>query len=203
MNKLRSNLNKKTRKTFLFISLFLFLICTSCYPKKTQNTKNRFIAIIDLTSNQDNSIQLFYKLNADDRYYEEYSLKKKIKGKTSSQRLSFELPYGIKPKNIRIDLGENENVSIKLENIRFKYKNQEIKGDKGLYKSWFVFNENVIRGKDSLTFEIKKVNAIFDPQLNGNRKLNAKLVKLFPPDINETNLFTPKKDNLKSGEPKI
>ena len=131
------------------------------------------------------------------------ALKKKIKGKTSSQCLSFELPYGIKPKNIRIDLGENENVSIRLDNIRFKYKNHEIIGDKGLYKSWFAFNENVIKGKDSLTFDIKKVNTIFDPQLNGNRKLNAKLVKLFPPDINETNQFGPKKDNLKSGEPKI
>jgi hypothetical protein len=199
MNKLGLNLNNQTRVSVLVLLLLLVLIIVSCHPKKAQNKKNRFTTTIDLTSYHDNTIQLFYKINADDRYYEKYSLKKKIKGSTSLQHLTFELPYGIKPKNIRVDLGEKENVSVRLENISFKYKNNEIIGEKGLYKSWFVFNENVIKGKDSLTYNLKKVNTVFDPQLNGNRKLNAKLVKLFPPDINETNLFVPKKDNLKVG----
>jgi len=126
---------------------------------------------------------------SDDRYEEKLSLTKKIKGSVSSQQLIFELPYGVKPKNVRFDLGENqnENDSIRLENICFQYKNRIIRGEGGLYKSWFIFNENVVAGKDSLTFHLIKKNTVFDPQLNGNKKLNTMLVKLFPPDIYEKN----------------
>ena len=174
-------------------------IIVSCYKKEFQ--KNRFKVAVELISYRDNTIQIFYKTKADERYYEKYSLVKKIKGSKSLQNLIFELPIGIKPKNIRLDLGENENEndSIHLVNVSFQYKNLVVNGNYGVYKSWFVFNENVVEGKDSLTYNLKKVNTVFDPQLNGNRKLNAKLVKLFPPDINETNLFVPKKDNLKVG----
>lgn len=160
-------------------------IIVSCHKKEFQ--KNRFKVAVELISYQDNTIQIFYKSKADDRYYEEYSLAKKIKGSKSLQKLVFELPIGIKPKNIRLDLGENENEndSIHLVNVSFQYKNLILDGNNGVYKSWFVFNTNVIEGKDSLTYYLKSNNSVFDPQLNGNRKLNAKLVKLFPPDINE------------------
>jgi hypothetical protein len=182
-------MSHQNKNLFLIVSILSGLIVVSCGQKKTQNKENRFIASIDLTSSHENTIQLFYKINTDDRYYEAFSQKKKIKGSNSLQHLSFELPYGIKPKNIRIDLGEKEDVSIKLENILFQYKNSLIKGDKGAYKSWFTLNENIIEGKDSLTFYFKRVNNLFDPQLNGNRKLNAKLAKLFLPDIYDTNPF--------------
>jgi hypothetical protein len=178
-------MNPQKKNLLLIILILSGLIVISCDQKKTQNKENRFIASIDLTSSQDNTIQLFYKMNADDRYYEAFSLKKNIKGSDSLQHLSLELPYGIKPKNIRIDLGEKEDVSIKLENVCFQYKNNLIKGDKGAYRSWFTFNQNVIEEKDSLTFHLKRINNFFDPQLNGNRILNAKLVKLYPPNINE------------------
>jgi hypothetical protein len=204
MNKLRFNLINQ-KKTFPLVILILFCgqISVSCYKKRPQIEKHHFTILIDLIPYQDHTIQIFYKLNADDSYSEELSLKKNVKANTTLQNLVFELPYRIKPKNIRIDLGEHENDSIRVENIRFQYKDLIVNGNKGVYKSWFTFNQNMVVGKDSLTFHLKKVAGFFDPQLNGNRKLNAKLVKLFPPDINETTLFGPKKDTLKSGEPKI
>jgi hypothetical protein len=190
MNKLRfSIINQK--KTFPLVVLILFCgqISVSCYKKRPQIEKHHFTISIDLIPYQDHTIQIFYKLNADDSYYEELSLKKNVKANTTLQNLVFELPHGIKPKNIRIDLDEHENDSIRVENIRFQYKNLMVNGNRGVYKSWFTFNENITEGKDSLTFHLKRVNNFLDPQLNGNRKLNAKLVKLFLPDIYDKNPF--------------
>lgn len=171
---------------FLFLLLGALLLL-SCNGNKAQKQKNYFKVSIDLIAYQESSMQLFYVINADDSYSEDLSLRKNVKASSQLQRLVFELPLGIKAKNIRIDLGENENEndSVQIQNIRFEYKHQVLNGNQGQYKSWFTFNPNVVAGKNKLTFHLKKANGIFDPQLNGNRVLNAKLVKLFPPDVYE------------------
>jgi hypothetical protein len=159
----------------------------SCYQNKKEIEKYHFKVSIELITYRENTIQLFYIINADDAYSGKLSLSKKTKASPNLQKLIFELPFGVKAKNVRIDLGENENINdcLQIENIRFEYKNRILNGKNGLYKSWFIFNENVIQGKSGNGFCLKKVGDLFDPQLNGNRELNAKLVKLFPPDIHE------------------
>ena len=175
-----------TRRFLLILLLSLFLKLTiSCNGNKAKNKQNQFKVLIDLIAYQDGNVQLFYKLNADDRYCEKYSLKQPVKRNDSMQTLSFVLPSGIRPKNLRVDLGEKENDSIRVESMKFCYKNLEPNGGRGVYKSWFTFNQNMVVGEDSLTFHLKKVAGFFDPQLNGNQLLNSKLSKLFPPDVNE------------------
>jgi hypothetical protein len=178
----------KARLMGLFLCLlFIAQTSLSCRQKQADVPSEPFEVWVDMTAYKDNSIQLFYVTKSDDSYSEEQSLRKKISGSQKSQRLVFKLPKGVKVKNIRLDLGEtaNENDSIKLENIRFSYRNLELNGAGGAYKSWFVFNDNVVQGKNNQMLYLKKSNNTFDPQLNGNRKLNALLVKLFPPNIYE------------------
>ncbi|MCG2610365.1 hypothetical protein LZZ90_02445 [Flavobacterium sp. SM15] len=175
-------------KKFLpFLVLVLgFFLGVSCQRKQVKNDAS-FKTTISLKCSKNNSIQIFYKTVTDDRYYEEFSLRENISASQSLQDLVFEFPQGVKPRNLRIDLGENENEndSVKVQGITFQYKDRLLDGSRGNYKSWFEFNPNVVAGKDSLTYHLIRKNNTFDPQLNGNRKLNAKLVKLFPPDIYE------------------
>lgn len=188
MKKLLFNIAAITKPTFLFLLLFVCLKLTiSCNGNSVKNKKSHFKVLIDLIAYENNSIQVFYVTSADDSYCEELSLRKNINASSNIQRLVFELPLGVKAKNIRIDLGENENEndSLQIENIQFEYKNQILNGNHGKYMSWFTFNPNVVEGKNKFTFHLRKANSIFDPQLNGNRVLNAKLVKLFPPDVYE------------------
>lgn len=186
MKKISSNRPAITKRFLLILLLFMSVKSTiSCNGNKAKNRQNHFKVLIDLIAYQDGNVQLFYKLNADDRYCEKYSLKQPVKQNDSLQTLSFELPSGIRPKNLRVDLGEKENDSIRVESMRLCYKNLELNGSRGVYKSWFTFNQNMVVGKDSLTFHLKKVAGFFDPQLNGNQLLNSKLSKLFPPDVNE------------------
>lgn len=196
MNQLPFNISKTTKSFSLFLLLFwgaqLTLSCNANKAKKEEHFK----VSIDLIAYHKSTIQVFYKINADGRYFEALSQKKNIMPGASLQQIVFELPYGVKPKNLRIDLGEQENDSIRVENIRLRYKNLELNGNHGVYKSWFAFNPNVIESRDGLTYHLKRMNHFFDPQLNGNRKLNAKLVKLFPPDINEKQVFNHKENSL-------
>lgn len=176
----------KIRLISLFLLLYASAALVSCRGNKS-TSKDHFKISIDLLAHKSHTIQVFYVLKADDSYVEGLSMRKLVAPGENVQRLVFELPLGVKAKNIRIDLGEygNENDSIRLENISFQYKTQVLDGSHGKYKSWFTFNPNVVPGKDSLTFHLKPVKNYFDPQLNGNRKLNALLVKLFPPNIYE------------------
>jgi len=107
---------------------------------------------------RDNSIQLFYVVNADDSYSEAFSLRRNIKASDKMQRLIFELPLGVKAKNIRIDLGEhgNENDSLQIQNIRFEYKNRVINGSNGLYKAWFKFKSECGSGKKQAALSFKE-----------------------------------------------
>jgi hypothetical protein len=190
-NMIKLHINKKNaiRSVGLSLLLFIFaLLNLSCNGNKPKNTQNHFKVIIDIIAYQNGNIQVFYTKIAEDAYLEALSIRKVVRSSAKLQSLIFEIPYGTRVKNVRIDLGETANIgdSLRIENIRFEYKDRVVDGKNGLYKSWFTFNENVSKGSDSLTFRLKKVDGYFDPKLNGNRKLNAKLVKLFPPDINET-----------------
>lgn len=186
MKKISSNKPAIAKRFLLILLLMLFVkLTSSCNGNRAKNKQNHFKVLIDLIAYQDGNVQLFYKLNTDDRYWEKYSLKQSVKQNDSIQTLTFELPKGIRPKNLRVDLGEKENDSIRVESMSLRYKNLEINGSRGVYRSWFTFNQNMVVGKDSLTFHLKKVAGFFDPQLNGNQLLNSKLVKLFPPDVNE------------------
>lgn len=149
--------------------------------------RESLIVTVDLYIYKNDTIQLFYIEKTDDAYTEELSIKQFAEGKNQLQTLRYEIPSGIKPKNIRIDLGERLNYhdSIKIQNITFKYKDLILDGSNGKYKQWFDPNKNIYFGQDSLVYKMNIQDDFYDPQLNGNKTLNKKIVKLFPPDIYE------------------
>lgn len=178
----------KTKSIALLLWLFFVVIISgSCLREQSGSAASSFEVLIDMVAYKKHSIQLFYVTKSDDSYSEELSLRKNISGNGTPQRLIFSLPVGVKVKNIRIDLGEkdNENDSIVIKNILFCYKNLQLNGRGGRYKSWFELNENVVQNRDNNVYYLKKSHGNFDPQLNGNRTLNRQLVKLFPPNIYE------------------
>lgn len=136
---------------------------------------------------KNDTIQVFYIKKTDDSYSEELSIKQFVEGKDELQTLNYVLPVGVKPKNIRIDFGERANYhdSIRIENVILKYRDLALDGSRGAYKEWFTPNENIYFDSDTLVYRFQIHNDIFDPQLNGNQLLNTKIIKLFPPDVNE------------------
>jgi len=166
--------------------LTLIFVFSSCnQPDKT--IKESLYVSIDLHIYKNDTIQLFYIDETDNSYTESLSIKQFVEGKNELQTLRYKLPIGVKPKNIRIDLGERSNYhdSIQINNISFSYRDLVLDGNNGKYKEWFDFNQNIYWGTDTLVYKLKVESNFYDPQLNGNKVLNSKLIKLFPPHIYE------------------
>lgn len=169
----------------LFLSILFLFTIVSCKNNNNSN-KHSVKVLVDLMLLHDDNLQIFYKIKADDDYNELLSIKKTIHGKNEIQTITFELPAGIKPKNFRIDLGENPKMldSILIKNISFQYKNNLLNGANGEYKKWFDLNSQTIESVNNWYY-LKPHEQNFDPFLSGNRNLNAVFIKLFPPDIKE------------------
>ena len=172
-------------QTFLKCFIFLGLIFVSC-QKNNKQPASRVTVCLDVELLHNDAIQLYYKMKADDDYNETLSIKKQVKGKKGVQTLLFELPEGVKPKNFRIDLGEEikELDSVRIENITFQYKERILSGKGGAFTRWFDLNNQIEAGEEGWYY-LKPQAQNTDPFMNGNRLLNAAFVKLFPPDRNE------------------
>lgn len=166
--------------------LTLVFSAFSCNHNSKTITESLHISI-DLHIYKNDTIQLFYITETDNSHTESLSIKQSVEGKDELQTLRYKLPIGVKPKNIRIDLGERSNYhdSIKIKNISFRYRDLILDGNNGKYKNWFDFNQNIYWETDTLTYKLKVVDNFYDPVLNGNKVLNSKLVKLFTPHIYE------------------
>src|SRR5690606_1609011 len=166
--------------------LTLIFSAFSCNHSSKTITESLQVSI-DLQIYKKDTIQLFYITETDNSYTEALSIKQSVEGKDELQTLRYKLPVGVKPKNIRIDLGERSNYhdSIQINNISFSYRDLVLDGNNGKYKEWFDFNQNIYWETDILVYKLKVENNFYDPQLNGNKVLNSKLVKLFPPHVYE------------------
>lgn len=164
------------------ISLILF----ACNDRST-TTNASLEATLEMIVNKDEVLQIFYLLQTDDAYTEEFSVKVPVKASPDFQIVNFILPEGIKPKNIRIDFGENPGLdSFKLKEISFTYKDLKLIGDREKYRDWFEFNANIEYDSLNKIYRLNPTNTgYYDPQINGTETLNKRLIKLFPPDIND------------------
>lgn len=171
-------------------AIIVILLVSSC-DQSDRIIRESLIVTLDLEVYKTDTIQLFYILKTDDGYTESLSIKKNIEGKPGLQKVSFQLPETIKPKNIRIDLGNYVDYrdSIRITSVSFRYRDQVLEGSNGLYKKWFTPNSNISFGQDSLVHILQVKNEVYDPYLKGNEVLNSRLVKLFPPDIYERRTF--------------
>jgi len=166
-------------------SCCLIFIIISCHESKIKKEEESVTVSVDIVLHHTDIFQLFYLVMSDDSYTEENSIKKQIIGSDKLQTVIWKIPKGIKPKNLRIDVGDNYGVndSIIMHNIRIRHKNIEIYGGNEIYKEWFNKNDNIIYGKSNDVLYLRASCESFDPILQGNHSLNAKLVKLFPPEI--------------------
>lgn len=172
---------------FLYGSVVLFLsvIIFSCNDRRGYE-KYSLGTTVELLIYEDMVLQLFYKLNADDSYSESLSIKKPVSANKDFQKVYFELPSGIIPKNIRIDFGEKPGMdSFRIKEISFKHRDLMLIGDVAKVRTWFDLNTNISYDSIKDIFIVKpNPEGFYDPQFNGNETLSKRLVKLFPPDVN-------------------
>lgn len=166
--------------------MVLFFSIWSCNDK-TKKEKHSLEATLDVVIYKDEVLQLFYILQTDDGYTEPLSVKTAVKGSPDFQKVNFTLPKGIKPKNIRIDFGEKPGLdSFKMKEITLQYKDLKLMGERSKFQEWFDFNSNITFDSIKNMYYLKPTSdGFYDPQINGNETLNKRIIKLFPPDIDD------------------
>lgn len=169
--------------SLFFVSFMVILSCND----RSDSKRHSLEATLDIIIYKDEVLQIFYKLKTDDAYLESLSVKQPVTASKDFQKVHFKLPQGIKPKNIRIDFGEKPGLdSFKIRTISFKYKELQLIGDSKKYQKWFELNPNISYDTINDMYRLHPAhNGFYDPQINGNEILNKRLVKLFPPDIND------------------
>lgn len=141
----------------ILISLLLILTLSSCKndskndtDSSTENTvqsKNIFTITINAIVKKDDSFQVYYKEQDDQKPFEEKnSVYAVFKGSESPQDIVFNLPEDVVPNFIRFDYGINKEQSeIIVNNIKISYlgKTFEIKNNE--LANFISFNEGTLK----------------------------------------------------------
>ncbi|WP_428230738.1 hypothetical protein [Flavobacterium sp.] len=161
----------------VYIYLILFFTLISCNQKSAKDSisKDNFSIIVEGVFAKNDNLQVFYLTNDKD-WNDENSIVVPVYASLQMQKLKIDLPEKIIPKNIRVDVGENEYQSnITLKNISVLYKNDTIDGDNDNFKLLFYPNEFISWDPVYFGYKLSKINNSYDPYFMGNDLLIDKL----------------------------
>ncbi|MCG2610370.1 hypothetical protein LZZ90_02470 [Flavobacterium sp. SM15] len=167
------------KSKFIVAGLFILSLFSSC--KNGENTeaegKDNVSIVIETVFAKNDYLQIYYLVKGSE-WSDANSVSKPIYASNEMQTVDFELPKGIIPENLRIDLGTNptqNNVTIK--NITVKYKSHVVNGDFGNYSKYFAPNIFVTWDPEYVGHKLIKVDNQYDPFIIGNDLLVSKLKK--------------------------
>ena len=149
----------------ILTSLLLLIIIFSCNNNINKNgIENQLIVHIELKIVQDDVLELYFDNRETNTFSSKKSIRKKIKGSNSFQKVSFILDKDAYPNRIRIDLGENRSqetieikeIGLQYNNATHTFSNEEI--DK-------LFKPNIYLDYRSLMATPKQMNGNYDPYL--------------------------------------
>lgn len=171
-----------SQKSFYFY-LMLFFTLISCNQKSENQatSQDNFSVILEGIFAKNDRIQIFY-LTKDKDWNDENSVITPVYASSEMQKIQIDFPEKIVPKNIRVDVSENEYQSnITLKNISVLYKNDTISGDNDNFKIYFYPNEFITWDPVYFGYKLSKINNGYDPYFMGNDVLIDKLDQIKNP----------------------
>jgi hypothetical protein len=181
------------KKIILVLSLTFFGVLISCKNDESKANQDKitetttevkkdtlFTITLNATVLKDDSFQVYYKSQGEERYIEEKSQFTEFKGSDKPQNIVFRLPDGVIPDNIRLDFGTNKDQEpIKINNFKVSYfgKDFSVNGT-DFFK--YLLVEKVTADYDPATAMIspKDINGIHDPQSTSEKGLYDEIQKL-------------------------
>lgn len=125
--------------------LLLITIVVSCKDENSgmrwstiSDKKEVFTVIVQATVTKDDHFSLYYTTNGTSNFITTQTVWTNVKGSAKSQKIVFTLPEKIKPTQLRIDLGKNQNQpEIKLSKIYMSYQGKMLELPGTLIFSYF------------------------------------------------------------------
>ena len=135
----------KTKLFFLNVLMLVSLI--SCKNKEEEKPieevkANTFDVIVDLDIKNDDELILFYKDPSISFFDEKNTVYYGIKGKNEHQTITFSLPEGVLPNDIRFDVSSKKDQKpIKINSITLSFEERLFKIDEKNLLKYFTPNE--------------------------------------------------------------
>lgn len=174
-------------KRIVGIAVLFLMAMTGCKNEKTEDgaaapkeeTLNHFRVILDVVAKKDDTFSLFYTTDGSTDFSKIPVIWKDLKGSDNTQQVTFDLPDGATPTQLRLDFGvkkEQEPVAFKKITIQYHEKTFSAEGAN-------VFK--YFRTTDDSTVDVA-TGTLTAKVINGEKKS----ISLYPSDPLATELNT-------------
>lgn len=168
----------------ILINLIVIVCFISCKNKEMQPPVeeikvNTFDVIVDLNIQKDDELILFYKDASIAFFDEKNTVYNGVKGKPESQIVTFSVPEGILPNDIRFDISSKIGQQpIKINSIALSYSGRTFKIEQKDLLKYFTPNEfiNFDSTTGTASFIEKKGN--YDPIFNTKPAIYVEFEKI-------------------------
>lgn len=160
---------KPMKKQFIFIHLVLLTVFISCKNKEevapVEEVKaNTFDVIVDLKIEKKDELILFYKDPSIAYFDDKNTVYNGLKGNPESQIVTFSIPEGVLPNDIRLDISSNKDQSpIVLNSITLSFEGRVFKIEQKDILKYFTPNEYIKYDEKTGTINFVKNGENFDP----------------------------------------
>lgn len=163
--------SKKTpmKKQLIFINLVLLTLFSSCKNKEevapVEEVKaNTFDVIVDLKIEKDDELILFYKDPSIAYFDAKNTVYNGVKGNVESQVVTFSIPEGILPNDIRFDISsKKEQTPIIINSIALSFEGRIFKIEQKDILKYFAPNEFIKFDEAKGEVSFIKNGESFDP----------------------------------------
>ena len=157
------------KKKLIFINLVLLTLFSSCKNKEEVTTveevkANTFDVIIDLKIEKNDELILFYKDPSIAYFDDKNTVYNGVKGNAESQLVTFSIPEGILPNDIRFDVSSNkEQTSVIINSITLSFEGRIFKIEQKDILKYFTPNEFIKFDEETGEVSFIKNGESFDP----------------------------------------
>lgn len=171
----------------IFFSFFLSLIFLSCKNEtKTgeANTPeevkaNTFDVTIDMIIKKNDELILFYKDASINYFDDKNTVYAGVKGSDAAQKVTFSIPEGVMPNDIRFDISSKKDQEpIKINSITMSFEGKKSIISQADFLKFFKPNEYIQYDAASATASFSEKDGNYDPFLNTNPPIYLELEKL-------------------------
>lgn len=161
------------RTKIIIAGLFLSLSLLSCKNDKKNEVKEvekpiTFDVIADVIVKKDDDLIIYYKDGSNEWFDEQHAVWVNVKGSDNLQTLTFSLPEGVLPNNLRFDFSKNPlQDPVKISRLKISYLKKSFEVNENDILKFFDANEYVKYDKNTKLYSTFKDNkGIYDPFLS-------------------------------------
>ncbi len=174
----------KTKKILLLLLLTtIFISCKD--DKKTEESVAEvqkaltFDVTVDLIIKKDDELILFYKDNSISYFDAKNTVYFGVKGSEVPQQVTFSIPEGISPNDIRIDISsKKEQEPIKINSVTLSYSGRVFVINETNIEKYLKPNEYMQFDAATMTVSMLEKDGLYDPFFNTYPAIYIELEKL-------------------------